>query len=80
MPVSELRDQKFKAVVLTTHVQLVYKMPFVCVCVSLIKQQCVISHTIRQTEIPALLHSWVTNTRSVTTFSPQKKLLLLIFS
>jgi len=33
--------------------------------ISLIKQQLVITHTICQTEIPALLDSWVTNTLSV---------------
>jgi len=37
-------------------------------------------HTICQTEIPALLDSWVTNTPTLTTFVTTKKLLVLIFS
>jgi hypothetical protein len=45
------------------------------------KQQFVITLTIRQTEIPALLDSWVTNTPSVKMLCPQKKkLLAIIFS
>jgi hypothetical protein len=31
------------------------------------------THTIRQTEIPALLDTWVTNMPSVKMFSPQEK-------
>jgi hypothetical protein len=41
--------------------------------ISLRKQQFVISHTIRQAEVPALLDSWVTNTPSVKMLCPQKK-------
>jgi hypothetical protein len=47
---------------------------------SLTKQQFVVTHTIRQTEIPALPDSSVTNTQSVKTSCPQTHLLLLIFS
>jgi hypothetical protein len=36
------------------------------------KQQAVITYTIRQTEIPALLHNWVTNTPSVKTLCARK--------
>ena len=35
------------------------------------KQQCVVTHTVRQTDIPALLDSTVTNTPSVTKLWPQ---------
>jgi hypothetical protein len=47
--------------------------------ISLIKQQYVITHTIRQTEIPALLNSLFTNTPSVRIFFPQKYCLSLYF-
>ena len=40
--------------------------------ISLMKRQFVVTHTIRQTEMPALLDSCVTNTPSVKTFYPQK--------
>jgi hypothetical protein len=36
------------------------------------KQQFVLTHTIRQSEIPALLDSWITNTSSVKMLPPQK--------
>jgi len=39
---------------------------------SFMEQQLVVSHTIRQTEIPALLDSWVTNAPSVKMFCPQQ--------
>jgi len=39
---------------------------------SLMKQQFVIAHAIRQTEISTLLDSWVTNTPSVKILYPQK--------
>ena len=39
---------------------------------SLMKQQIVVTHSIRQNEIPALLDSWVTNTPSVKILHPQK--------
>jgi hypothetical protein len=51
--------------------------------ISLMKQQFVATHTIRQTEIFALLDSWVRNTPSVKMLCPQKKknfLLVLKFS
>jgi len=38
------------------------------------KQQFVITHTMHQTELPALLDSWVTNTPSVKMLYPQKKI------
>jgi len=41
--------------------------------ISLNKQQFVVTHTIRQTEIPALLNGLVTNTPSVKILYPQKK-------
>jgi hypothetical protein len=44
------------------------------------KQQFVVTHTIHQTEIPALLDSWVKNTSSVKMLCAQKKLLLLVGS
>ena len=37
----------------------------------LVKQQFVVTHTIRQTEIPALLGSWITNVHSVKILYPQ---------
>ena len=37
------------------------------------KQQFVVTHTIRQNDIPALLNSAVTNTPSVKMLLPQKK-------
>ena len=37
------------------------------------KRQFFVSHTIRQTEISALLDRWVTNTPSVKMVYPQKK-------
>jgi len=40
--------------------------------VSLIKRQFVVTHTIRQTKIPAQADSWVTNTPSVKILCPQK--------
>jgi hypothetical protein len=39
---------------------------------SFMQQQLVVTHTIRQTEIPALLDSWVTNAPSVKMFCPQQ--------
>jgi len=42
------------------------------------KEQVVVTHTIHQTEISALLESWVKNTTSVKMLCPQK-LLLLVF-
>jgi len=36
------------------------------------QQQLVVTHTIRQTEIPALLDSWVTNASSVKVLCPQQ--------
>jgi hypothetical protein len=41
---------------------------------SVTKRQFDVSHTIHQTEIPALQDNWVTNTPSVKTFCPQKKI------
>jgi len=38
----------------------------------LMKQQFVITHTISQTEIPALLHIWITDTLSVKMLCPQR--------
>jgi len=46
----------------------------------LMKWLFVINHTICETEIPALLDSWVTNKLTVITFVTTKKLLVLIFS
>ena len=37
---------------------------------SLMKQQFVLTHTIRQNEIPALVDSWVTNTPSANVLRP----------
>jgi hypothetical protein len=39
---------------------------------TLMERQCVVTHTIRHTEIPALLDSWVTDTLSVKMLCPQK--------
>jgi hypothetical protein len=47
--------------------------------ISLMKQQFVVTHTIRQTEIPALLDSWVTNAPSVKMLQPQKNCFSLYF-
>jgi hypothetical protein len=47
--------------------------------ISLMKQQFVTTHSIRQTEIPALLDNWVTNTLSAKTLCPQKDYLSLYF-
>ena len=46
--------------------------------VSFMKEQIVVTHTIRQTEIPALLDSWVTNTPSVKIY-PQRNCFCLYF-
>jgi hypothetical protein len=43
---------------------------------SLVKRQFVVTHTIRQTEIPAMLNSWTTNTPSVSIFCPHKSYFL----
>ena len=43
------------------------------------KRQFVVTHTIRQTEIPTLLDSWVTNTPSVKILCRQKNFLSLYF-
>jgi hypothetical protein len=40
--------------------------------IPLMKRQFVVTHTIRQTEIPALVDTWFTNISSVNMFSPQK--------
>jgi len=49
--------------------------------IPLMKQQFVLTHTIRQNEIPALLDSWVTDTPSVKMLYQRKKtLIFLIFS
>jgi hypothetical protein len=42
---------------------------------SLIKQKFVVAHTISQTEIRAVLDSWVRNTPSVKMLCPQKKII-----
>jgi hypothetical protein len=47
--------------------------------ISLMKEQFVVTHTIRQTEIPALLDSWVTNTPSIKMLCPQKIVCPYIF-
>jgi hypothetical protein len=51
--------------------------------ISLIERQFVVTHTILQTEIPALLDSWVTNTPSVKMLRPppppKKKVFSYIF-
>ena len=44
--------------------------------ISLMKQQFVVTHTIRQTEIPALLDSWVANTPSFKILYPRNNCLL----
>jgi len=41
------------------------------------KQQIVVTHTIHQTEISALLDSWVTNTSSVKMYFPSKIFVLM---
>jgi hypothetical protein len=46
---------------------------------SLMKPQFVVTHTIRQTEIPTLLDSWITNTPSVNILCPQQNILSLYF-
>jgi hypothetical protein len=43
------------------------------------ERQYVVTHTVRQTEFPALLDSWVTNTPSVKTLSPEKNCLSVYF-
>ena len=47
--------------------------------ISLMKRKFVITHKIRQTEIPALPDSQVTNTPSVKMLCPQTKFLVLVF-
>jgi hypothetical protein len=51
--------------------------PTVDCVISVMKQQLVVTHTIRQTEIPPLPDTWVTNTLSVKMMCPQKEKLLL---
>ena len=41
---------------------------------SFMNRQFAVTHTIRQTEIPALLYGWVTYTPSVRMLCPQKKI------
>jgi hypothetical protein len=48
--------------------------------ISLIKQQFVVTHAVRQNEIPALLGAWITNKPSAKMFYLQNNLLPLIFS
>ena len=48
--------------------------------ISLMKGQFVVTHKIRQTEIPALLDIWVTTHSFCQNFVSTRKLLLLIFS
>jgi hypothetical protein len=48
--------------------------------ICLMKQQFVVTHTILQVEIPALLDNAVMNTPSVKMLYPQKQLLVLMFS
>jgi len=43
------------------------------------KQQFVITHTLRQTDIPTLLHGSATNTPSVKTLCPQQNCFPYIF-
>jgi hypothetical protein len=45
----------------------------------LLKQQFVVTHTIHQSEIPALLDRWVTNTPSVKMLCPQKNCFSIYF-
>jgi len=47
---------------------------------SLTKQQSVLTHTVRITEISARTDSWVTNTPSAKKIVSTKKLLILVFS
>jgi hypothetical protein len=47
--------------------------------ISLMKQQFLITHTICQAQIPALLDRYVKNTRSVKVWCPQKKCVSLCF-
>jgi hypothetical protein len=47
--------------------------------ISLMKQQFVVAHTIRQTEIPAVLDCWVTNTPSVKILCQRKVTSAYIF-
>jgi hypothetical protein len=49
------------------------------IIVSLMKQQFVVTHTIRQTEIFSLLYSWVTNTLSINILYVQKNCFYLCF-
>ena len=55
-----------------------FKMVVFVMGISLMKHQFVVTHTIHQTEIPTLLHSWVTDIPSVKNVCSQK--LLHIFS
>jgi hypothetical protein len=48
--------------------------------ISLVKQQFVVTYWLRQTDIPALLDRWFSNTTSVKTSCPQKKNALVILS
>jgi len=48
--------------------------------ISLTKRQVVVTHTIRQKVIPALLDSWVTNKPSVKMLCPQKKNCFSLYS
>jgi len=47
--------------------------------ISLMKQQSFVTHTIRQTEIPASLDSWATDTLPVTALCPQNYCFSLYF-
>ena len=50
----------------------------ICHCTSLTTRPFVVIHTIRQTAIPTLLNSWVTNTSSVQMMRPRKLLFLIV--
>jgi hypothetical protein len=50
----------------------------ICHCTSLTKRPFVVTHTIRQTAIPTLLDSWVTNTSSVQMIRPRKLPFLIV--
>jgi hypothetical protein len=56
-----------------SYIQSFTRMPVTVKPISPVKQQFVVTHTIRRTEIPASPRSWVTNTPSVKMWRAQKK-------
>jgi hypothetical protein len=57
-----------------------YQQCYLAHIMSLVKQQFVLTHTVRQIEIPALPYSWVTKTHCVRIVVSTTKLLVLVLS